>query len=97
MTGAVPETEETMINKRDMLTYHDLVGKATENKEANIKWNREYYEEIRVLKQRISGKWEDQFRFYSVKSSLSKWHLNGNLKEEEKGTQWGGEADETRF
>lgn len=50
-----------------------------------------------MLKQRISGKGEVQLRFYSVKSSLSKWHLNGDLKEEGKGTQWGGEAEETKF
>lgn len=50
-----------------------------------------------MLKQRISGKWQEQLRFYSVKSSLGKWHLNGDLKEEGKGTQWGGKQRKLDF
>lgn len=33
MTGTMPGTEETMINKRDMVPTCDLVGKAAENME----------------------------------------------------------------
>ena len=35
MTGTVPGTEETMINKRDTVSIHGLVGKKA--KEANFK------------------------------------------------------------
>lgn len=36
MTGTVPRTKETMVNKKDMVPMHDLLGKAAENKEANF-------------------------------------------------------------
>lgn len=35
MRGTVPGTEETMVNKRDLVPTHSLMGKEAENKEAN--------------------------------------------------------------
>lgn len=37
MRGTVPGTEETMINKRDQVHTHGLMGKEAENKEADKK------------------------------------------------------------
>lgn len=37
MRGTVPGTEETMINNRDQVHTHGLMGKEAENKEADKK------------------------------------------------------------
>lgn len=35
MRCTVPGTEETMVNKRDLVPTHSLMGKEAENKKAN--------------------------------------------------------------